>query len=396
MEFLIPNISPGRYIAEMERSILHMDLDTFFVSVERLKDSRLNGKPVLVGGTGSRGVITSCSYEARRFGVHAAMPARLARKLCPHGIFLKGDFDAYMEHSSMVSEIIEEESPLYEKASIDEFYVDMTGMERFYGSLQWSRKIRQRVRKETGLPISFGLSVNKMVAKVATNEAKPDGEREVSGREVPGFLAPMPVRKIPLVGKQLSLDLAYMGVKRISTLRAIPLPLLQQAFGKQGTMLYQRSRGEDHSQVIPHHHRKSLSSEQTFQQDTIDVEFLRSCLVRMTEKLAFKLRQSGKLTACVKVKVRYTDFQTVSRQMSIPYTASDEYLMEKVLHLFDKLYTRRVRVRLIGVGFSNLVPGYQQIQLFESIPRQVDLYRALDTLRNKFGSDIIQKASGIQ
>lgn len=380
----------------MERSILHLDLDTFFVSVERLKDPRLDRKPVIVGGTGNRGVVSSCSYEARQFGVHSAMPTRLARRLCPHGVFLKGDFDAYADKSSTVKEIIAEESPLYEKASIDEFYVDMTGMEQFYGCMSWSRKIRHRVTKETGLPLSFGLSTNKLVAKIATNEAKPNGERQVRQKEILPFLAPMPVRNIPLVGKQTALDLSYMGVRRVKTLRGIPLPLLERAFGKHGTMLYKRSRGEDNRAVVPHVERKSISSERTFETDTIDVEYLQAMLVSMTEKLAFELRSSGKLAACVSVKIRYADFDTVSKQARISYSASDHILIEKVLKLFQKLYTRRVRLRLVGVKFSHLVPGHQQIQLFESMPRQVDLYQALDQIKGKHGSGIIQRASGVK
>ena len=378
----------------MERSILHLDLDTFFVSVERLKDPRLEGKPVLVGGTGNRGVISSCSYEARRFGVHSAMPTRMARRLCPHGIFLKGDFDAYSEKSSDVSEIIAEESPVFEKASVDEFYVDMTGMERFWGCRKWSQKIRSRVLKETGLPISFGLSVNKLVAKVATNEAKPNGECEVPQKEVLPFLAPMPVRKLPAIGKQMALNLAYMGVRRVKTLREIPRPLLTHAFGEHGNMLYKRARGEDEREVIPQIERKSMSSEHTFSTNTIDMVQLRAFLTSMTEKLAFSLRQSGKLTACVSVKIRYTDFETVSKQAHIPFTASDAFLIEKVLQLFEKLYTRRVRLRLVGVKFSKLVPGHQQISLFQSIPRQVDLYQALDQIKHKFGAASVRRASG--
>ena len=380
----------------MERSILHLDLDTFFVSVERLKDSRLARKPVIVGGTGGRGVVSSCSYEARRFGVHAAMPTRMAKKLCPYGVFLKGDYDAYLEHSSIVGEIIAEESPLYEKASVDEFYVDMTGMERFWGCRKWAQKIRNRVRHETGLPLSFGLSVNKLVAKVATNVAKPNGEQEVPSPAVLPFLAPMPVRNIPMVGKQTALELAYMGVRTIRTLRGIPRPLLQQAFGKHGRMLYRRSRGEDDAPVIPHTNRKSISSERTFASDTIDLKQLRATLTRMTEKLAFQLRASNKLTACITIKIRYTDFETLSKQERIPYTASDEVLITKALQLFEKLYTRRVRLRLVGVKFSHLVPGHQQIELFQSLPRQTQLYQALDQLKAKHGAGIVRRASGME
>lgn len=379
----------------MERSILHLDLDTFFVSVERLQDSRLAGKPVIVGGTGNRGVVSACSYEARRFGVHAAMPTRMAKKLCPYGIFLKGDFEAYLEHSAIVSEIIAEESPTYEKASIDEFYIDMTGMERFWGCRKWAQKIRNRVQQETGLPLSLGLSVNKLVAKVATNEAKPNGEKEIPQQAVLPFLAPMPVRNIPMVGKQTARELAYMGVRKVQTLRGIPQPLLQRAFGKHGRMLYLRSRGEDDAPVIPHTDRKSISSEQTFATDTIDLNQLRSRLTHMTEKLAFKLRATGKLTACITVKIRYTDFETVSKQARIPYTASDEFLITKALGLFESVFTRRVRLRLVGVKFSHLVPGHQQIELFQSIPKQVNLYQALDQLKSRHGAQIIRRASGM-
>lgn len=377
------------------RTIAHMDLDTFFVSVERLKDSRLNGRPIMVGGTGGRGVVSSCSYEARQFGVHSGMPMRLARRLCPHGVVMKGDYDAYTQYSQGITEIIKEESPIYEKASIDEFYIDMTGMERFFGGTKWAKNLRQRVIRETGLPISLGISVNKMVSKVATGEAKPNGAREVKEQEVPNFLGPMPVRKIPLIGKQMSLDLAYMGVKKVKTLRGIPRELLECAFGKHGTMLYRRARGEDDAPVVQHSEQKSMSNERTFAEDTMDIHKLKALLTSMTEKLAFKLRQSDRLTACVTVKIRYTDFDTVNKQAKIPYCASDEILIEKVLSLFDSLYQRRVRLRLVGVKFSHLVPGKPQIRLFESIPRQVDLYQALDTLKDRYGSDCVVRASGM-
>ncbi|MEL6251403.1 MAG: DNA polymerase IV [Bacteroidota bacterium] len=377
------------------RTIAHMDLDTFFVSVERLKDSRLNGRPIMVGGTGGRGVVSSCSYEARQFGVHSGMPMRLARRLCPHGVVMKGDYDAYTQYSQGITEIIKEESPIYEKASIDEFYIDMTGMERFFGGTKWAKNLRQRVIRETGLPISLGVSVNKMVSKVATGEAKPNGAREVKDQEVQNFLGPMPVRKIPLIGKQMSLDLAYMGVKKVKTLRGIPRELLECAFGKHGTMLYRRARGEDDAPVVQHSEQKSMSNERTFTEDTMDIHKLKALLTSMTEKLAFKLRQSDRLTACVTVKIRYTDFDTVNKQAKIPYCASDEILIEKVLNLFDSLYQRRVRLRLVGVKFSHLVPGKPQIRLFESIPRQVDLYQALDTLKDRYGSDCVVRASGM-
>lgn len=376
------------------RSILHLDLDAFFVSVERLKDSRLAGKPLIIGGTGDRGVVSSCSYEARRFGVHSAMPMRMARRLCPHAIVISGDFDSYSDYSHMVTEIIQEDSPLFEKASIDEFYIDLTGMEKFYGCWTYADKIGQRVKKETGLPLSFGLSVNKLVSKVATGEVKPNGKVEIGQGEVSGFLAPLSVRKIPSVGKQTTQELVNMGIRTVTELRQIPKPVLQKVFGKPGLSLYRKARGEDNRPVEPFSARKSMSQERTFSQDTTDVHALRRILVRMVEKLAFKLREEHKLTACIAVKLRYANFDTVSKQKRIHYTASDEHILERVLDLFDQLYERRLRIRLIGVRFSNLVPGGTQISLFEKQPRQVDLYEAMDSLKAKHGDKILRRASG--
>ncbi|MEL6671752.1 MAG: DNA polymerase IV [Bacteroidota bacterium] len=377
------------------RAIVHMDLDTFFVSVERKKDNRLNGKPLIIGGTGDRGVVSSCSYEARAFGVHSAMPIRLAKRLCPHAILISGDFEAYSEHSHMVSDIVKEASPLYEKASIDEFYIDLSGMERFFGSYLWARDLRNKVMDETGLPISFGLSVNKMVAKVATGEAKPNGHLQIVAPQVSGFLAPMPVQKIPLVGKKTAQSLTYLGVKTVSNLREIPRPVLERVYGKQGTLLYRRARGEDDAPVIPYTEQKSMSTESTFSQDTIDIVKLRSVLTAMVEKLAFGLRKQRKLTACISVKLRYANFETFTRQARIPYTANDDVLIDKALHLFTRLYDRRIRVRLVGVRLSHLVPGGMQIDLFQDQVRQVDLFQALDGIKRKYGGSSIGKASGI-
>lgn len=377
------------------RSIVHLDLDAFFVSVERLKDSRLNGQALIIGGTGDRGVVSSCSYEARHFGVRSAMPMRMARKLCPHAIVIRGDFGAYSDYSGMVTEIIREDAPLFEKASIDEFYIDMTGMERFYGCWMYAEQMGKRVHKETGLPLSFGLSVNKMVAKVVTNEVKPNGKMEISAERVSPFLAPLSVRKIPYVGKKTTQQLVNMGVRTIETLREIPKPVLERGFGKMGRMLYRRARGEDDSPVIPYSERKSISKERTFAQDTVDIYQLKTMLTRMTEQLAFQLRKEHKLTACLAVKVRYANFDTVSKQIRIPYSANDAFLLEKVLSLFQQVYDRRVRLRLIGVKFSHLVPGGTQIQLFEDQSRQVDLYEALDALKHKYGDKVVGRGSGL-
>lgn len=377
-----------------ERSIVHLDLDAFFVSVERKKDSRLEGKPLIIGGTGDRGVVSSCSYEARRFGVHAAMPMAIARRRCPHAIVIKGDFDAYSAHSQMVTEIIKEEAPVFEKASIDEFYLDMTGMEKFFGCWKYANHLKEKITKETDLPLSFGLSVNKMVSKMLTNEVKPNGKKELELPQIPDFLAPLSVRKIPSVGNKTSQELTQMGVRTIEVLRGIPLSVLQRTFGKTGLLLYRSARGEDNRPVVPYSERKSISTERTFSQDTIDVAHLRSLITRMVEQLGFRLRKENKLTACIAIKLRYANFDTFTKQARIPYTANDEYLTQKAFSLFEQLYDRRIRVRLIGIRLSHLVPGGMQIQLFQDQSRQVDLYQAIDKIKGKYGEELLRKASG--
>lgn len=376
------------------RSIVHLDLDTFFVSVERRKDSRLEGKPLVVGGTGDRGVVAACSYEARRFGLRSGMPLRTARQLCPEAIFLGGDYDAYLEESAIVTEIIHEKAPLYEKASVDEFYIDMTGMERFFGCYQWAGELRTRIIKETGLPISFGLSVNKLVSKVATGEAKPNGQLLIPGMDVSDFLAPMRVRKLPMIGRKTALQLNYLGVRTIQRLREVPEPILRRVFGKHGKLLYQRARGEDESPVVPHRDQKSLSTEQTFSQDTIDVDWLEAKLVNMAEQLGFQLRKLHKLTACMSVKIRYSNFETTSQQIQLPYTANDVELIEKARFLFRRLYQKRLSVRLVGIKLTKLVAGGSQIQMFQSQSRQLDLYQVVDQIKGRYGSQIVGRASG--
>lgn len=378
------------------RTIVHMDLDSFFVSVERLYDSRLNGKPILIGGSGDRGVVASCSYEARKFGVHSAMPMRTARQLCPEALIIRGDFEKYSQKSHEITEIIREEVPLFEKSSIDEFYIDYTGMDRFFGCFKMAKELRERILKESGLPISLGLSENKTVSKVATGEAKPNNAKEVPrGTEKP-FLAPLSVRKIPMIGEKTSLTLYNMGVKTVRTLQVMPAELLEATFGKNGLSIWEKANGIDRSPVTPYSEAKSISSENTFEQDTIDVKMLEANLIAMTEQLAGKLRQKQQLTACVSVKIRYSDFDTHTVQQRIPYTSADHTLIKTVKELFKKLYTRRLLIRLIGVRFSHLVHGSYQINLFEDTEEQIRLYQALDRLNGKYGDKTVCRAVGMQ
>jgi DNA polymerase IV len=374
------------------QNIIHLDLDTFFVSVERLQNSKLISKPVIIGGTSDRGVVASCSYEARKYGVHSAMPMKMARLLCADAIVIRGDMDLYSKFSHTVTDIISETAPVYEKASIDEHYIDVTGMERFFGTLKWTQELRQRIIRETGLPISCGLSVNKTVSKIATGVAKPNGERYVPKPEVFTFLEPLPIKTIPGVGEKTFHLLRSMGIATIGTLRQIPPEMMEKVLGKNGIVIWEKANGIDNTPVQPYSEQKSMSSERTFEQDTIDIDYLNRVLIGMVEKLTFELRQSEKLTSCITVKIRYSNFDTHTLQKRIPYTAFDHVLIAEAKDLFKRLYQRRMLIRLIGVKFSNMVHGAQQLNMFEDTPEMVNLYRAMDKIRRRFGSHIIYRA----
>jgi len=377
----------------MSRNIVHIDLDTFFVSCERLLNSELNGKPVLVGGITGRGVVAACSYEARQYGIHSAMPMRMAQQLCPHAIVVKGNSSIYSKFSDTITEIISEQAPLYEKSSIDEFYIDVTGMDKFFGSYKWAQELRERIIKETHLPISFALATNKTVSKVATNEVKPNNHVKIEEGQEKAFLAPLVVKKIPMVGDHTYKMLLSMGVKYVKTIQEMPVELMDKVMGKNGIALWKKAQGIDNSLVEPYHERKSISSSLTFEKDTIDVAALKKLLLAMTEKLAFYLRNGNKLTSCVTVTVRYSDFDTRTRQKRIPYTSLDHTLIAIVMELFEQLYKRRVLVRLVGVRFSHLIGGSYQMKLFEDNEKLIRLYQQMDKMRNRFGQSAVQRAS---
>jgi len=380
----------------MMRNIVHMDLDTFFVSCERLLDSRLNGKPILIGGTSDRGVVASCSYEARRFGIHSAMPMKMAKERCPEAIVIKGNSATYSRYSRAVTEIIREASPLYEKMSVDEFYLDFTGMDRFFGTLKYATELRQKIMRETGLPISFGLSQNKTVSKVATGEAKPNNQRMVSHGEERAFLAPLSVAKIPMVGTKTYQTLCNLGIRKIQTLQELPVQMMEHALGENGVSIWNKAQGIDHSPVVQHTERKSISTERTFDHDTIDVRKLKAIISAMAENLAFQLRRGGKLTGCVTVKIRFSDFQTQTLQRKIAYTSADHQLMPLVAELFDRIYNRRLLVRLIGVRYSDLVTGCHQLSLFDDQVDYARLYQAMDRIRIRYGDRAVIRALGME
>ena len=377
------------------RTIVHLDLDTFFVSVECLKNPRLKGKPLLIGGHSDRAVVAACSYEARRFGVHSAMPMKLARRLCPQAMIMSGDHESYSKYSRLVTDIIAEKVPQFEKASVDEFYVDMTGMDKFFGCSKYTFEIKKTIMKETGLPISYGLATNKLVSKVATNEAKPDGQLEIPFGREKNFLAPLPIEKLPMVGAKTSQLFRQMGVRTIRTLSEIPVEMMENLMGKSGVEIWRRANGIDESPVVPYQEQVSISTENTFETDTIDLRFMNAQLVRMTEKIAHELRSQDKLAGCVTVKLRYSNFDTVTKQCTISYTSLDNVLIKKVKELFIKLYDRRLLVRLIGVRFSHLVPGNYQISLFEDTDDLIRLYQEMDKLNGRFGKYMIMRASGL-
>ena len=380
-----------------QRSIVHMDLDTFFVSCERRLDSRLEGKPILIGGTSDRGVVAACSYEARAFGIHSAMPMKMARERCPEAILIKGNTAIYSEQSKIVTDIIRETAPVVEKSSIDEFYLDLSGMDKFFGCYKYAGELRQRIIKETGLPISFGLSTNKTVSKIATGEIKPNNQQQILSGNERAFLSPLSVRKIPMVGLKTYQTLCDLGLKRIATIQEMPLEIMEDVLGQNGAAIWRKAQGIDNSPVVEFNERKSISTERTFDKDTIDMHKLRSIMMGMAEKLAFQLRKGEKVAACITVKVRYSDFQTTTLQKRIPYSAADHEIIPVVMDLFERLYNRRLLVRLIGVRFSELVNGCQQLRLFdENSERLVKLYNAMDGIRNRFGERAVFRAMGIQ
>ncbi|MFM8962301.1 MAG: hypothetical protein ACKOGD_00475, partial [Sphingomonadales bacterium] len=326
----------------------------------------------------------------------SGMSMKMAKERCPEAICIKGNTQTYSKFSRMVTDIVKEASPVYEKMSIDEFYIDFTGMDRFFGIWTYASELRHRIIKETGLPISFGLSENKTVSKVATGEAKPNNQLHINYGTEKDFLAPLSVQKIPMVGPKTYQTLCSLGVKKIGTLQALPLELVEQALGENGRHIWSKAQGIDRSPVEPYNERKSISNERTFHQDTTDIAKLSGILAAMAENLAFQLRRAGKLAGTVTVKVRYADFQTQTLQQQIPYTSADHELLPLVQELFKRLYQRRVLVRLIGVRFSSLVGGAHQLQLFDQDLSYPALYKALDHIRERYGDRAILRAAGLE
>lgn len=387
-------LGPAMLSHTYNRSVAHFDLDAFFVSVECLKNPAFKGIPLIVGG-GDRGVVAACSYEARRFGIHSAMPMRLAKRLCPQARVIGGDMESYSKYSKDVTDIIQSKVPVCEKSSIDEFYIDLTGMDTYFGNAKFSAELKKTISKETGLPITYALASNKLVSKVATDEVKPNGEIEIANGTEKNFLAPLAVTKLPMVGKQTGELLRQMGVVTVKTLSEIPVEMMHNLLGKNGIELWRRANGIDETPIVPYSEQKSISTENTFSSDTIDLRFLNTELVRMTESIGFELRQQNKLAGCITVKLRYSNFDTVTRQVTIPYTASDHIFLEKAKELFARLFDRRMLVRMIGVRFSHLVPGNYQISLFDDTEEAIKLYQSIDSIKKQYGAGLVVRAAGL-
>lgn len=380
---------------EAKRWIVHIDLDSFFVSVERKFDPGLMGKPVLIGGSADRGVVASCSYEARKFGIHSAMPMKQAMKLCPHAVVIRGNHGRYSIASREVTQIIHDRVPLYQKTSIDEFYIDLTGMDRFHDCYQLASDLRQRIMRETGLPISFGMASCKTVAKMATNAAKPNGQLLIEHGKEKEFMAPMSIRKIPMLGEKTCQKLYQFGIEKIGDLQRVELKFLETVFGKHGRYIWERANGIDESEIVPHSDRKSISTENTFETDVADKKTLETVLVSMTEELAFKLRKENKLASCLAIKVRYANFETHTVQEKIALTAAEHILIPGIKNLLKKAWNGHRPIRLIGVRLSNITQGSYQINLFEDNEERIKLYQAMDKINFKFGEKTVCRASGM-
>ena len=378
-----------------QRTILHVDLDAFFVSVEQASNPALKGKPVVVGGKpGSRGVVATASYEARAFGLHSAMPILTAVRLCPQAIFIEGNYQHYAEVSKKFMAILADFSPFLEPMGLDEAYMDVTGFESLHGSIrQMALKIKQRVKDELGIVASIGIASCKVVAKVASDESKPDGLIEVPPGGEAAFLSPLAIRKLPGVGEKTEQVLTRLGIRTIGQLARTPPNALKSRFGTFGEMLHRNANGIDNSQVTPPEEAKSISRETTFNEDTHDNVFLSATLRYQAEKVGADLRKSGKQAKCVSIKVRYADFTTITRQRTLlQATDMDQIIFQTGNELLQKaVEDNRLAIRLIGIGVSSLSEPGMQLSLINSSEHRLEkLNRAVDRIRSKYGFAAIQ------
>ena len=376
------------------RTVLHAQVDNLPVAVEHLRNPALVDKPLLVRSAGGRDVVVAVSREAAACGTHAGMPTRLALQLCSQAFLVRADGELYLRRAEVVREILAEALPVVERATTAEFYADFTGMERYVGAWRLAGEVKTRVRRHAGLPLSFGLSVNKTVAKVACLEHQPDGAARIPWPQVQPFLDPLPVERLPAVGVATGQTLRAMGVGRVQTLRQVPRRLLEKTFGAMGAILWQRAHGLDDTPVVADDARRTLAADLTFHPDTTDGRDVRTGLVRLTEDLTRQLRGRDCCTGCLTVKLRYADGDTLVRQCTLTPTADDRVLIGYALGLLSKLHQRRVLVRAVGVSFSKLAPGGNQFHCFDDSARLAPLYAAMDRLSARYGPGVVGLAAG--
>jgi len=384
------------------RNILHVDMDAFFVSVEEVLDPSLCGKPVIVGGNpDGRGVVAAASYAARKYGIHSAMPLTRARRLCQSAIFLRGSHRHYAEFSHRIFDVLRNYSPLVEPISLDEAFVDLTGCLQLHGSLlDTAQHIHNGIREQIGINSSIGIASNKLVAKIASAEAKPNGMLWIVSGMERKFLAPLRVERIPGIGPKSAVELKRMGIHTVAHLEELPMEWLEKAYGKWGTTLYLKARGVCERPVIAEEEdSRSISRETTLEKDSADPQFLKSVLSYLVEKAASKLRRENLYTCSVTLKLRYSDFKMVTRCHTLRESTNDDgVIFHTICNLFVKLFTRRIRVRLIGVSLSSLSRNrFQQTDLFEqALPERRDhLFQSIDRIRGKYGFHTILKARSI-
>jgi DNA polymerase-4 len=396
--------------APRSRAILHIDMDTFFCSVERLFDPSLEGRPVIVGGDPSqRGVVAACSYEAREYGIHSAMPLARAGKLCPDAVYLPGNFKAYIHYSGLVRDILDEYTPLVEHAGIDEAYLDLSGCRLALGDPAGVvGEIRKRIADELGLPASGGLSAAKVVSKVASAAAKPNGFLEIKPGEELAFLSPLPVEKLPGVGPVCRASLADLGIRTVGDLSLLPVEALESVLGSWGRVLHEHARGIDRRRIEEGRLPKSVSRETTYNVDTIDYDMVRSTLLLLSERCCLALRAGGLATTRIAVKLRHSDFRTYMKFRTLEVPTDQEQAVHKVaLDLFSRLLERGVRIRLVGVALSGLVSAGCQGELFPAPVAGSDgpasegldtlkldsLNESVDRIRERYGFSSILRGS---
>jgi len=376
--------------------IFHLDLDTFFVSVERILDNSLEGKPVIVGADPQgRGVVSACSYEARSFGVRSGMPIKQAYKLCPKGIYLHGHGKEYIRYSELVGNLLEKYAPIIEKASIDECYMDFSGCEKVYGNLfLFAQKIQRKIFQELLLPCSIGIGGNKTIAKICSDFCKPMGVAYVPKGVEKEFLASLPVEVIPGVGKVMLKELNSRGIILVSDLTKLPSDYLSMTYGKIGTDLWNKANGRGTDFLSVEHSRKSISKETTFENDVLDKTILENVLSNLAAKVCYTLRKNEWLASTISLKLRYSDFITYTRSKTISPTDDEKIVYETVLKLFNTANTRRVAVRLLGVGLTNFIPFFFQDILFKTDKsKRENMLNAVDSLKRKYGYSIINYAN---